>query len=339
VRYSTPGVGLDLAATAPRHLLDRGPGAADPRPQERQSADARISVKLVSEVGRRHRGCRRQPRRTPTTSPLPATTAAPAPHPLTSIKHAGSPWEIGLAETHQTLVLNRLRGRIAVQVDGGLRTGTRRGHGRPARCRRIRLRHRAADRRMGCIMMRKCHLNTCPVGVATQDPELRKRFTGQPEHVINYFFFIAEEVRELMAQLGFRTRRRDDRQSEWLEPAQGDRRTGRPTASTSPGFSPSPMSAAGSRAVRHCARPRTTASTRRSTTTPDPPGPAGAGAGRAGAIIETDIRNYNRTVGEPCCPGEVAEKYGHAGLPDDTIHIKCARHRRPVARRLAGEAV
>jgi glutamate synthase (NADPH) large chain len=107
------------------------------------------------------------------------------------------PWEIGLAETHQTLVLNRLRGRIAVQVDGGC-DRPRRGDRRAARRRRVRLRHRAADRE-GCIMMRKCHLNTCPVGVATQDPVLRKRFTGQPEHVINYFLLRRRGVRELMA--------------------------------------------------------------------------------------------------------------------------------------------
>src|SRR5262249_39636315 len=123
--------------------------------------------------------------------------------PLTSIKHAGSPWEIGLAETHQTLVANRLRGRIAVQVDGGLRTG-----------RDVVVALLGADEfgfstapliAAGCIMMRVCHLNTCPVGVATQDPVLRKRFKGLPEYVINYFFFVAEEVREMMAAMGYRT--------------------------------------------------------------------------------------------------------------------------------------
>ena len=124
--------------------------------------------------------------------------------PLTSIKHAGNPWEIGLAETQQTLVLNRLRGRIAVQVDGGMRTG------RDVVIAALL----GADEfgfatapliAAGCIMMRKCHLNTCPVGVATQDPVLRARFQGKPEHVINFFFFVAEEVREIMAALGFRT--------------------------------------------------------------------------------------------------------------------------------------
>ena len=124
--------------------------------------------------------------------------------PLTSIKHAGSPWEIGLAETHQTLVANRLRGRIAVQVDGGIRTGRDVVVGALLGADEFGF-ATAPLIAAGCIMMRKCHLNTCPVGVATQDPVLRKRFSGQPEHVINFFFFVAEEVRELMAEMGYRT--------------------------------------------------------------------------------------------------------------------------------------
>jgi glutamate synthase (NADPH/NADH) large chain len=123
--------------------------------------------------------------------------------PLTSIKHAGSPWEIGLAETHQTLVRERLRSRIIVQVDGGFRTGRDVVIGALLGADEFGF-ATAPLIAAGCIMMRKCHLNTCPVGVATQDPVLRKRFTGQPEHVINYFFFVAEEVREIMAALGYR---------------------------------------------------------------------------------------------------------------------------------------
>jgi hypothetical protein len=123
--------------------------------------------------------------------------------PLASIKHAGLPWEIGLAETQQTLVLNDLRGRIRVQTDGGLKTG------RDVVIAALL----GADEfgfstaplvALGCILMRVCHLNTCPVGIATQNPELRKRFAGQPEHVVNYLFFVAEEVREILAKLGFR---------------------------------------------------------------------------------------------------------------------------------------
>ena len=122
--------------------------------------------------------------------------------PLTSVKHAGSPWEIGLAETHQTLMKNKLRNRIAVQVDGGLKTGRDVVVGALLGADEFGF-STAPLVASGCIMMRKCHLNTCPVGVATQDPVLRKRFNGQPEHVINYFFFVAEEVRGIMADLGF----------------------------------------------------------------------------------------------------------------------------------------
>ena len=122
----------------------------------------------------------------------------------TGIKSAGLPWELGISEVHQTLVLNDLRSRVVVQADGQLRTGLD----------VVMAALLGADEfgfatapliTLGCIMMRKCHLNTCPVGIATQDPVLRKKFTGQPEHVINYFFLIAEEIREIMAKIGFRT--------------------------------------------------------------------------------------------------------------------------------------
>src|SRR6202042_3363613 len=123
--------------------------------------------------------------------------------PLTSLTHAGSPWEIGLAETQQTLVLNGLRGRVAVQADGGLRTG--RDVAVAALLGADEFGFSTAPLiAMGCIMMRVCHLNTCPVGVATQNPELRARFRGTPEHVVNYLMFVAEEVRTIMASLGVR---------------------------------------------------------------------------------------------------------------------------------------
>src|SRR4029077_1363636 len=124
--------------------------------------------------------------------------------PLSSIKHAGTPGELGLAETQQTLVLNRLRGRIAVQVDGQLKTGRDVVIGALLGADEFGF-STAPLVVEGCIMMRKCHLNTCPVGVATQDPVLRQKFEGKPEHVVNYFFHVAEEVRELMARLGIRT--------------------------------------------------------------------------------------------------------------------------------------
>ena len=124
--------------------------------------------------------------------------------PLTSLKHAGLPWELGLAETQQVLVLNKLRDRIVVQVDGQLKTGRDVVIGALLGAEEYGF-ATAPLVVMGCVMMRVCHLNTCPVGIATQDPELRKKFTGRPEFVENFFRFIAQEVRELMAELGFRT--------------------------------------------------------------------------------------------------------------------------------------
>ncbi len=117
--------------------------------------------------------------------------------PLTSIKHAGLPWELGIAETHQTLVMNNLRSRVVLQTDGQIKTG-RDCNGALLGRGRIWFCHRAAGH-PGCIMMRKCHLNTCPVGIATQDPELRKKFAGKPESVVNYFLWCAEELRVIMA--------------------------------------------------------------------------------------------------------------------------------------------
>src|SRR6202008_492907 len=123
--------------------------------------------------------------------------------PLTSIKHAGVPWEMGLAETQQVLVLNDLRSRIIVQTDGKLQTGRDVAVAALLGAEEFGFSTMPLVA-MGCIMMRKCHLNTCPVGIATQDPALRAKFTGQPEHVINFFFFIAEQVRAFMAKMGFR---------------------------------------------------------------------------------------------------------------------------------------
>ena len=184
--------------------------------------------------------------------------------PLTSLTHAGSPWEIGLAETQQTLVLNGLRGRIAVQVDGGLRTGRDVAIGALLGADEFGF-ATAPLIAAGCIMMRKCHLNTCPVGVATQDPVLRKRFTGQPEHVINYFFFVAEELREIMARAGLPHARRDDRPGRPARHAPAPSTTGRQAASTSRKLL---YRRAGARPAWRSgtASARTTGSTRRSTT-------------------------------------------------------------------------
>ena len=201
VRHSTPGVGL--ISPPPHHdiysIEDLAQLIYD---LKNVNSAADISVKLVSEigVGTVAAGVAKARADHITISGYDGGTGA---SPLTSIKHAGSPWEMGLAETQQTLVLNGLRSRVALQVDGGLRTGRDVIVGALL----------GADEfgfatgpliAAGCIMMRKCHLNTCPVGVATQDPVLRKRFKGEPEHVINFFFAIAEEVRHWLAKLGYR---------------------------------------------------------------------------------------------------------------------------------------
>ena len=202
VRHSTPGVGL--ISPPPHHdiysIEDLAQLIFD---LKNVNPAADISVKLVSEVGvgTVAAGVAKARADHVTISGFEGGTGA---SPLTSIKHAGSPWEIGLAETHQTLVENKLRSRIAVQVDGGLRTGRDVVIGALLGADEFGF-ATAPLIAAGCIMMRKCHLNTCPVGVATQDPVLRKRFVGTPEHVISYFFFVAEEVRELMAALGYRS--------------------------------------------------------------------------------------------------------------------------------------
>ncbi len=201
VRHSTPGVGL--ISPPPHHDIYSIEDLAQLiHDLKNVNPKARISVKLVSEVGvgTVAAGVSKAHADHVTISGFDGGTGA---SPLTSIKHAGSPWEIGLAETHQTLVMNKLRGRISVQVDGGLRTGRDVVIGALLGADEFGF-ATAPLIVEGCLMMRKCHLNTCPVGVATQDPELRKRFTGKPEHVVNYFFMVAEEIRQIMAELGFR---------------------------------------------------------------------------------------------------------------------------------------
>ena len=199
-RHSTQGVGL--ISPPPHHdiysIEDLAQLIFD---LKNVNPAADVSVKLVSEVGvgTVAAGVAKARADHITISGYDGGTGA---SPLTSLKHAGSPWEIGLAETHQTLVLNGLRSRIALQVDGGLRTGRDVIIGALLGADEFGF-STAPLIAAGCIMMRKCHLNTCPVGVATQDPVLRKRFKGTPEHVINFFFYIAEEVRELLAAMGY----------------------------------------------------------------------------------------------------------------------------------------
>ncbi|MDF2372850.1 MAG: glutamate synthase large subunit [Rhizobiaceae bacterium] len=200
-RHSTPGVGL--ISPPPHHdiysIEDLAQLIFD---LKNVNTRADISVKLVSEVGvgTVAAGVAKARADHITISGYDGGTGA---SPLTSLKHAGSPWEMGLAETHQTLVLNGLRSRVALQVDGGLRTGRDVIVGALLGADEFGF-ATAPLIAAGCLMMRKCHLNTCPVGIATQDPVLRKRFKGTPEHVINYFFFVAEEVREMLAAMGYR---------------------------------------------------------------------------------------------------------------------------------------
>ncbi|MDX1961816.1 MAG: glutamate synthase large subunit [Pirellulales bacterium] len=202
VRHSTPGVGL--ISPPPHHdiysIEDLAQLIHDLKNSNRH---ARISVKLVAEVGvgTIAAGVAKGKSDVVLISGYEGGTGA---SPQTSIKHAGLPWELGLAETHQVLVLNDLRSRIVVQTDGMLRTAKDVAVACLLGAEEWGI-ATAALVTIGCIMMRKCHLNTCPVGIATQDPELRKKFEGKPEHVVNYFFLLAEELREIMASLGVRT--------------------------------------------------------------------------------------------------------------------------------------
>jgi glutamate synthase domain-containing protein 2/glutamate synthase domain-containing protein 1/glutamate synthase domain-containing protein 3 len=202
LRYSTPGVGL--ISPPPHHDIYSIEDLAQLIHDLKNANDrARISVKLVSEVGvgTIAAGVSKAKADLVLISGDNGGTGA---SPLTSIKYAGLPWELGLAETQQVLVLNELRGRIRVETDGGLHTGRDVVIAALLGAEEFGF-ATAALVASGCILMRVCHLNTCPVGVATQDPKLRERFSGKPEHVVNMMMFIAEEVRELMAELGFRT--------------------------------------------------------------------------------------------------------------------------------------
>jgi len=314
VRHSTPGVGL--ISPPPHHDIYSIEDLAQLiHDLKNVNPKARISVKLVSEVGvgTVAAGVSKARADHVTIAGFEGGTGA---SPLTSLTHAGSPWEIGLAETQQTLVLNALRGRIAVQVDGGMRTGRDVVVGALLGADEFGF-ATAPLIAAGCIMMRKCHLNTCPVGIATQDPVLRKRFTGQPEHVINYFFFIAEEVRELMAQLGFRTfdemvgrvDKLDMRRAVEHWKAKGidlSKLLYRPPAK--PGVAIHNCETQNhylNRAIDHELIAAATPALERG----EP------------ARIEREVRNVHRTVGA-MLSGEVARRYGHAGLAEDTISVR-----------------
>ncbi len=311
VRHSTPGVGL--ISPPPHHdiysIEDLAQLIFDLKNVNPQGD---VSVKLVSEVGvgTVAAGVSKARSDHVTIAGFEGGTGA---SPLTSIKHAGSPWEIGLAETHQTLVANRLRGRIAVQVDGGIRTGRDVVVGALLGADEFGF-ATAPLIAAGCVMMRKCHLNTCPVGVATQDPVLRKRFRGQPEHIINYFFFVAEEVRELMAELGYRTFNEMIGQMHMLDRRQLIAHAKATGLDFSKLFMKPDVPA--SVAIFNCERQdhkirdildrKLIAQSQAALERREP------------VRMAYPIKNTDRTAGA-MLSGEVAKRYGHEGLPPDTI--------------------
>ena len=313
IRHSIPGVGLisppphhDIYSIEDIAQLIHDLKNANPR--------ARVHVKLVAEVGvgTVAAGVSKAHADVILISGYDGGTGA---SPISSIRHAGIPWELGLSETQQVLVMNDLRSRVRIQVDGKLQTG-----------RDIAVAAMLGAEEfgfsttpliaLGCIMMRKCHLNTCPVGVATQDPELRKKFQGQPEHVINFFFYLAEDLRRIMAELGFRTvdemvgrvdclvQRRDI--THW-------KASGIDLSAVL--YNP-PV-------PRHVSRRRTQAQDHGLEAALDHHIIAQAQEAlekRTPVSLSFSIRNVHRTVGT-MLSGEIARRYGSAGLPDDTIRI------------------
>jgi glutamate synthase (NADPH/NADH) large chain len=311
-RHSTPGVGL--ISPPPHHdiysIEDLAQLIYD---LKNVNPEADVSVKLVSEVGvgTVAAGVAKARADHITVSGFDGGTGA---SPLTSLKHAGSPWEIGLAETQQTLVLNGLRSRIALQVDGGLKTGRDVIIGALLGADEFGF-ATAPLIAAGCIMMRKCHLNTCPVGVATQDPVLRKRFKGTPEHVINYFFFVAEEVREILASLGV-TRldeiigasellEKDEMLAHWkakgLDFSRIFHKVEAPKEATYwTERQHHPIEDVLDRKLIEKSMPSL--------------------ENREPVVFEVPIKNVDRSAGA-MLSGALAKRWGHKGLKDDTIHV------------------
>jgi glutamate synthase (NADPH) large chain len=314
LRHSIPGVGL--ISPPPHHdiysIEDLAQLIYD---LKNVNPQARIAVKLVAEVGvgTVAAGVAKAHADVVLISGDSGGTGA---SPLSSIKHAGIPWELGLAETQQVLLLNDLRSRIRVQTDGKLQTG-----------RDVVMAALLGAEEfgfattpliaMGCIMMRKCHLNTCSVGIATQDPELRKKFQGQPEHVINFFFFIAEQVRQYMAELGFRTVDEMVGRVDMLDAREAvDHWKAKGLDFSAILYNPPVPSRVARRCVHSQDHGLEQALDHRI-------------LGKVSAALETltpievkfPVRNIHRSVGT-MLSGEVARRYGSAGLPVDTIRLK-----------------
>ena len=313
LRFSVPGVGL--ISPPPHHDIYSIEDLAQLiHDLKNSNPTASISVKLVSEVGvgTVAAGVSKAKADHIVVSGFDGGTGA---SPLSSIKHAGTPWELGLAEAQQTLVLNQLRGRVVLQVDGQLKTGRDVLIGALLGADEFGF-ATAPLVVEGCIMMRKCHLNTCPVGVATQDPELRRKFSGQPEHVVNYFFFVAEELRELMAQMGIRRFVDLIGRSDLLDVKHGIAHWKAQGLDFGKLFHQPAVAASVAR--KHAEQQDheldkaldntliAQALNALNTKTP--------------VIIDSPIRNVNRTVGT-MLSHEVAKRYGQAGLPTDTIRV------------------
>jgi glutamate synthase (NADPH/NADH) large chain len=311
VRHSIPGVGL--ISPPPHHDIYSIEDLAQLiHDLKNSNPRARISVKLVAEagVGTVAAGVAKAHADVILISGYDGGTGA---SPISSIRHAGVPWELGLSETQQVLVLNDLRSRVRLQVDGKLQTGRDVAIAALLGAEEFGF-STAPLIAMGCIMMRKCHLNTCPVGIATQDPDLRKKFQGQPEHVINYFFFVAEDLRRIMAELGFRTvnemvgrvdclvQRQDvehwkakglDLEAVLHDPPVPSHISRRNTMEQDHGLAD----------ALDCKLIEMTQE---------------ALENRAPVTLSLPVRNIHRTVGT-MLSGEIARRYGSAGLPEDTI--------------------
>ena len=314
VRHTTPGV--TLISPPPHHDIYSIEDIAQLiHDLKIANPEARVSVKLVSEagVGTVAAGVAKAKADMVLISGHDGGTGA---SPLTAIKHCGLPWELGLAETQQTLVANRLRDRIRVQVDGQLRTGRDLAIAALLGAEEFGF-GSVALVAVGCVMMRQCHRNRCPVGVATQDPELRKRFPGKPEHVVRFVRFLAAELREHMARLGFRTLDEMIGRADLLEAAPDPDHPKAGTIDFDAILQPArPVNGGATR----CTRPQDHAlADHLDRAILDQCQPAIDGGQRVRVALA--VRNVHRTVGT-LLSGEIAKRHGPDGLPDDTITVE-----------------
>ncbi len=313
LRFSVPGVGL--ISPPPHHDIYSIEDLAQLiHDLKNANPKATISVKLVSEigVGTVAAGVSKAKSDHVVIAGYDGGTGA---SPLSSIKHAGAPWELGLSETQQTLVLNQLRGRIIVQVDGQMKTGRDVIVGALLGADEFGF-ATAPLVVEGCIMMRKCHLNTCPVGIATQDPVLREKFSGKPEHVINYFHFVAQEIREIMASMGVRSLNEIIGRSDLLDTRSGINHWKAKGLDFSKIFYRPDMPEEVAR--RHLEQQDHGLEKGLDNSLIEQA--KQALADQVPVRIESKVKNANRSVGA-MLSNQVATRYGHAGLPDETITV------------------